>query len=317
MYQYMIRRLLQGIPVILVVTLLIFIMINLAPGDPLARLEDPTISKEDLQRRYEEMGLNDPLMVRYARWLGKFITGDMGYSMDSTRRPVANMISERVIPTLYLTIGAMIVSIVVAIPIGIISATRQYSIFDYIATFGAFLGVSMPSFFLGLLLLYIFALKFPIFPVGGFSDPMGGGTIWTNLHHAVLPVLALGMARVASMTRYMRSSMLEVIKEDYIRTARAKGLTERVVIYKHAFRNALLPIITLIGLSVPMIFGGSVIIEEIFSWPGMGRLLLRAVWQRNYTVILGGDTLFAIFVFLGNLLADFMYAVVDPRIQYD
>ncbi|MGM0436924.1 MAG: ABC transporter permease [Bacillota bacterium] len=317
MSQYMIRRLLQGIPVILLVSFLIFILINMAPGDPIARLQNPNITQEDLQAKYEELGLNDPIPVRYARWLGDFVTGDFGYSMDSTRAPVNELIAERLKPTLFLTIGAMLLSIILAIPIGIISATRQYSLFDYLATLGAFLGVSIPSFFFGLVLLFSFSLKLAWFPSGGFSDAMGVNTFFSYLHHATLPIIALGLARVASMTRYMRSSMLEVIKEDYIRTARAKGLKEKVVIYKHALRNALIPVVTLVGLSVPLLFGGAVIIEEVFSYPGMGRLLVRAVWQRNYTVIMGVDVLVAVLVFLGNLLADFLYVIVDPRIQYD
>ncbi len=317
MSQYILRRLLQGIPVVLLVSFLIFIMINMAPGDPIARLQNPNITKEDLQAKYDELGLNDPIPVRYARWLGNFIKGDFGYSMDSTRQPVNELIAERIKPTLFLTIGAMLLSIILAIPIGIISATRQYSIFDYLATFGAFLGVSIPSFFFGLVLLFTFSLKFSLFPSGGFTQATGINNFLTQLHHAALPILALGLARVASMTRYMRSSMLEVIREDYIRTARAKGLKEKIVIYKHALRNALIPVVTLIGLSVPLLFGGSVIIEEVFSYPGMGRLLVRAVWQRNYTVIMGVDVLMAVLVFLGNLLADLFYVIVDPRIQYD
>lgn len=317
MYQYILRRLVQGVPVILIVSFIIFILITMAPGDPIARLQNPNITEEDLQAKYEELGLNDPLIVRYGRWLGNFVTGDLGYSMDSTRAPVNEMIKERIKPTLFLTLGAMILSIILAIPIGIISATKQYSIFDYMATLGAFLGVSVPSFFFGLVLLFTFSLKLNFFPSGGFSNAVGENNFLVHLHYAILPIVSLGLARVASMTRYMRSSMLEVIREDYIRTAKAKGLKERVVIYKHALRNALIPVVTLVGLSVPLLFGGSVIIEEVFSYPGMGRLLVRAVWQRNYTVILGVNVLVAILVFLGNLLADFLYVLVDPRIQYD
>ena len=224
MYQYILRRLLQGIPVILIVSFLIFILINMAPGDPIARLQNPNITKEDLQAKYDELGLNDPILLRYARWLGDFVTGNLGYSMDSTRQPVNELIKDRLKPTLFLTVGAMLLSIILAIPIGIISATKQYSVFDYIATLGAFLGVSIPSFFFGLVLLFTLSLKLSLFPSGGFSDPMAEGSFFTHLHHAILPILALGLARVASMTRYMRSSMLEVIREDYIRTARSKGL---------------------------------------------------------------------------------------------
>ncbi len=317
MSQYIVRRLLQGIPVIIVTSLLIFILINMAPGDPLARLEDPSISREDLERRYSAMGLDRPLMVRYIEWLFDFVRGDFGQSMDSTRRPVREMIQERLMATVYLTFGALLFSFALSIPIGIFSATKQYSLFDYIATFFAFLGVSMPVFFFALLLLYVFSLNLGWFPLGGFSNPVGENTIFTHLHHAVLPVIALGYARVASLTRYMRSSMLEVIREDYVRTARAKGILERYVIYKHALRNALISVITLLGFQIPFLFSGAVITEQVFSWPGIGRLLIRSTFQRNYTVIMAINVIFAILLFLGNLLADIMYVVVDPRIKYD
>ncbi|MGM0421167.1 MAG: ABC transporter permease [Bacillota bacterium] len=318
MHQYLMRRLLQGIPVILIVSLAVFIIINMAPGDPIARLEDPSISREDLERRYAAMGLDEPLMVRYAGWLTDFVQGDFGYSMDSTRQPVGDLIKARIMPTIYLTLGAMLLSFIISIPIGILSATKQYSVFDYAATLFAFLGVSIPSFFFGLLLLYVFALKLNIMPTGGFTDPIATTTnVWTQLHHAILPVIALGYARAASLTRYMRSSLLEVIKEDYVRTARAKGVKERLVIYKHALRNALIPVITLMGLQIPLLFSGAVIIEEVFSWPGIGRLTVRAVWQRNYTVMMATSVIFAILVFVGNLIADMLYVIVDPRIKYD
>lgn len=318
MYQYLFRRILQGIPVILVVSLVVFIIINLAPGDPIARLEDPSISREDLERRYAAMGLDEPLMVRYADWLGNFVTGDFGYSMDSSRQPVADLLNARILPTIYLTMGALLLSFIISIPIGILSATKQYSVFDYAATLFAFFGVSIPSFFFGLILLFVFALQLDLLPTGGFQDPTATTTtVFTHLKHAILPVIALGYARAASLTRYMRSSMLEVVKEDYVRTARAKGLKERVVIYKHALRNALIPVITLLGLQVPLLFSGSVIIEEVFSWPGIGRLSVRAVWQRNYTVLMATTVIFAILVFIGNLIADMFYVLVDPRIKYD
>ncbi|MBF8438048.1 ABC transporter permease [Halanaerobiaceae bacterium Z-7014] len=318
MHQYLFRRLLQGVPVILIVSLVVFIIINMAPGDPIARLEDPSISREDLEQRYAAMGLDDPLMVRYASWLGDFVRGDFGYSMDSSRQPVANLIRVRIMPTIYLTLGAMILSFIISIPIGILSATKQYSVFDYAATLFAFFGVSIPSFFFGLILLYVFALQLDLMPTGGFQDPTAATTtVWTHLHHAILPVIALGYARAASLTRYMRSSMLEVIKEDYVRTARAKGVKERVVVYKHALRNALIPVITILGLQVPLLFSGAVIIEEVFSWPGIGRLSIRAVWQRNYTVMMATTVIFAILVFFGNLIADMFYVIVDPRIKYD
>ncbi|MEC9488696.1 MAG: ABC transporter permease [Halanaerobium sp.] len=317
MRQYIIRRILHGIPVILVVSFLIFIIINAAPGDPLSRLQNPNISKEDLAQRYESMGLNDPLLVRYARWLKGFIVGDFGYSTSSSRRPVEQIIASRIVPTLYLTAGAILISVILAIPIGIISAVKQYSVFDYLVTIFAFIGISIPTFYLALILLYLFSAQLPLFPPAGFSNPTGINNFWTYLHHAVLPILTLGLASVASLTRYMRSSMLEVIREDYVRTARAKGLKERVVIYKHALRNAIIPVITLLGMRMPFLFSGAVMTETVFAWPGMGRLIVQAAFERNYTVMMATNVIIAILVFVGNLLADITYAAVDPRIRYD
>jgi len=318
MSQYLVKRLAQGIPVIILVSIGIFILVNLAPGGPLAHLEQqPGVTEEDIQRRFEALGLDDPIHVRYLRWAGNFIRGDFGASMDSTRQPVVDLLRPRIVPTIYLTVGAMILSFAMAIPIGIIQATKQYSVFDYVGTVAAFLGVSVPNFFLGLILLFVFALHLGLFPTGGFSRPLAEDTFFTHLHHAILPVIALGTARAASLTRYMRSSMLEAIGEDYIRTARSKGLKERMVVYKHALRNALIPVITLFGLQVPLLFSGAVITEEVFSWPGIGRLTIRAVHQRNYTVILATSVIFAVLVFAGNFLADVLYTVVDPRIKYD
>lgn len=290
----------------------------MAPGDPLARLEDPNISKEDLLNKLDKMGMNDPVLVRYGRWLKNLVfKGHLGYSMNSGRRPVGEEILERMPATLYLSIGSLLFSFLVAIPIGILSATKQYSGFDYGATIMAFLGISMPSFYLALLMLYTFSLKFPIFPSGGFYSPQGNDTFWVLLYRAILPMFCLGFGGLASLTRYMRSSMLEVIREDYVRTARAKGLAEKVVVYKHALRNALIPVITILGMSLPGLISGSVLIENVFSWPGMGKLSVAATFSRNYTVMMGLNLIYAVFVYLGNLIADISYALVDPRIRFD
>lgn len=210
----------------------------------------------------------------------------------------------------------MLISWILAIPIGVYSALRQYSVADYTITVIVFIGLSLPSFFFGLVLLFVFALKIPIFPTGGMVSH-DSGSIPDILYHLILPALALGFRGIASLTRYMRASMLEVIKQDYIRTARSKGLAERVVTYKHAFRNALIPIITLFGLQIPWLISGSLITERIFSWPGMGRLSISAVFSRDYPVIMGVNILYAIMVFIGNLIADLTYAMVDPRIRFD
>ncbi len=318
MSQYLIKRLLQGIPVIIIVSIGLFVLVNLAPGGPVSHLaQQPGVTQEDIERRFQALGLDAPLHERYITWAADFIRGDFGTSMDSTRQPVIELIRPRVIPTIYLTVGAMILAFLIAIPVGILSATKQYSIFDYGATVGAFLGISVPNFFLGLILLFVFALRLDIMPTGGFSSPLQDDTFFTHLHHAILPVIALGTARAASLTRYMRSSMLEAIGEDYVRTARSKGLKERMVIFKHTLRNALIPVITLFGLQIPLLFSGAVITEEVFSWPGIGRLTIGAVHQRNYTVILATSVIFAVLVFAGNFLSDVLYTVVDPRIKYD
>lgn len=316
--KYVLRRILQSIPIILAITFIVFVLINAAPGDPLARLEDPSITKEDLMNKLEKMGMNDPLIVRYGRWLKNLVLkGHLGYSMDSARRPVTEMILERLPATLFLSVGSLLFSFIFAIPIGIISATKQYSKFDYGVTIIAFLGISMPSFYLALLMLYSFSLKIPIFPSGGFYSPDGNNGFFMLLYRSILPMFCLGFGGLASLTRYMRSSMLEVIREDYIRTARAKGLAEKVVVYKHAFRNALIPVITILGLSLPGLMSGSVLIERIFSWPGMGKMYVQAIFSRNYTLIMGYMFIYAVLVYLGNLIADISYALADPRIRYD
>ncbi|AZR72590.1 hypothetical protein BBF96_03825 [Anoxybacter fermentans] len=318
MRKYVLRRILQSIPIILAITFIVFVLINAAPGDPLARLEDPSITKEDLMNKLEKMGMNDPLIVRYGRWLKNLVLkGHLGYSMDSARRPVTEMILERLPATLFLSVGSLLFSFIFAIPIGIISATKQYSKFDYGVTIIAFLGISMPSFYLALLMLYSFSLKIPIFPSGGFYSPDGNNGFFMLLYRSILPMFCLGFGGLASLTRYMRSSMLEVIREDYIRTARAKGLAEKVVVYKHAFRNALIPVITILGLSLPGLMSGSVLIERIFSWPGMGKMYVQAIFSRNYTLIMGYMFIYAVLVYLGNLIADISYALADPRIRYD
>ncbi len=322
MRTYLIRRILQGIPVLLALSLIIFFIINLAPGDPLAGMMDPNITSEDLARRREQLGLNESIIVRYFQWITNVFKGDLGRSMRIGRRPVAEMIGgirvgDRLGNTLILSTTSILISWLLAIPIGIFSALRHYSLADHVVTFFVFIGLSLPSFFFALLSIFIFSFKIPIFPIGGLVDPGDPLTFWGVLYHMALPALAMGFMGIAGMTRYTRSSMLEVIKQDYVRTARAKGLSEKIVVYKHAFRNALIPIVTIFGLNIPSFFGGSVIIEQIFTWPGMGTLSITAVFSRDYSVIMAVNMFYAVLTYVGNLIADVLYAVVDPRIRYD
>ena len=317
MRTYLIRRILQGIPVLLALSFIIFFIINLAPGDPLAGMMDPKITSEDLARRREQLGLNDSIIVRYFNWVKNTLRGDLGRSMRIGRAPVSELLAYRLPNSIILSTTSIILSWLLAIPIGIFSALKQYSVADHTITFMIFIGLSLPSFFFGLLLIFIFAFKIPIFPIGGMGTPGMPFSFWDLLHHMALPALALGFMGIAGMARFTRSSMLEVIKEDYIRTAHAKGLAQKVVTYKHALRNALIPIVTIFGLNIPSFFGGAVIIERIFTWPGMGTLAISAIFRRDYPVIMAVNMLYSLLTYIGNLIADILYAIVDPRIRYD
>ncbi len=322
MRQYLLRRLLQVIPTLIGTTMIVFILINAAPGDPLSGLIDPTITGEALEQRRQQLGLDRPVHERYIKWVGELVLeGNMGYS-TRYRRPVADMISSRIGPTLLLTVPAMLLSLLVAIPIGVFSATRQYSKLDFFFIVLAIAGVSIPVFFLGVVMIKLISFDLRLLPVGGMVTAGVYYESWFHyagdvLKHLILPLFVLSCAQTATFVRFTRSSMLEVIRQDYVRTARAKGLSERVVIYKHALRNAIIPVITVLGLSLPVLFSGAVITEAVFSWPGMGTLLILAVQSRDYPLLMGITLLIAFMVILGNLLADIFYAVADPRIRYD
>lgn len=317
--KYLIRRILfQGIPVLLGFTFLLFLILTLAPGSPINHLRGiPDLDPAVLAQRQAQLGLNDSFFVQYFRWLSQVLKGDLGRSFDSARRPVNELIQERLMATIALSGISLLIAWVIAIPVGIFSARRQYSTFDYILTFFAFVGVSAPSFFFGLILLYVFALKLNWFPAGGFFLAGETKTFLGYVRYLTLPCLTLALGTIASITRYMRSSLLEVMPNDYLRTARAKGLKESVVVYKHALRNALIPILTLVGFMIPSIFSGAVIVENIFAWPGLGSLAIQAVNERNYPVIMGINLMFAVLIFAGSLIADLSYALADPRIRYE
>jgi peptide/nickel transport system permease protein len=316
---YMLRRLVISLPVLFGITVFTFLFINLAPGDPIDALIDPAegqrLSQADLMHLREELGLNKPLPVRYAIWLGQLARGNLGYSY-ADRRPVTELLAERIAPTLELTATSLLLSLVLAIPLGIFSALRQYSWLDYVLTLLSFLVVSVPGFFLALGAIYLFAVKLDLLPTSGMFTV---GKPWTwrdHLQHLLLPVAILSLERVGPFMRYVRSSMLEVVGQDYVTTARAKGLAERVVIYRHALRNALMPLITIVGLSLPGLFGGVVILETIFSWPGIGWLGVLSVSKRDYPVLMALGFISATLILVSNLLADICYAVADPRVRY-
>ncbi|MFZ5822869.1 MAG: ABC transporter permease [Bacillota bacterium] len=315
MRQYITRRLLQTIPILLGVSVIIFIIVHSTPGDPYAYLAGPRADPALRAKMREEMGFNDPMYVQYYRWLKKTVSGDLGFSYR-TGRPVTEMMGEAIPNTLILTGTAFLIGLTLAIPIGVASATKQYSLLDYGVTFFAFVGISLPGFFSALIAIYFLAVKYPIFPMNQMYTPGGDKSFLDLLHHLILPAVTLGLRDMASFARFTRSSMLEVLRQDYVRTARAKGLAERVVIFKHALRNGLIPVITLMGFSLPFLFGGTVIFETIFTWPGMGRLAFEAVGNRDYSILMAVNMFSALLIIAGNLVADVLYAVVDPRIRY-
>jgi peptide/nickel transport system permease protein len=322
---YLLRRILGAIPLLLGILTLIFFIIHIAPGDPTARFFNPNVAPEVIEQMRRNLGLDQPLHIQYFKWLKSFITGDFGYSFGQMR-PINEILPETLWNTLQLTGVSLVVIFVVGMLIGIVQAVRQYSVTDNVATIAALFFYSMPSFWFALMLILIFSLKASqwgwdfVLPasqmtsVGAEFLPLGE-RLWDRFLHLLLPATALGIGSAAGVARYMRGSMLEVIHQDYIRTARAKGLSERAVIFKHALRNALIPIITLLGLYLPFLLSGSVLVETIFAWPGAGRLIVDAIFQRDYPVVMATSFVIAAIVIGGNLVADVLYAAVDPRIR--
>lgn len=329
MIGYLLRRLLGSIPLLLGILTLIFFIIHLAPGDPTARFFNPNVSPEVIEQMRRNLGLDQPLHVQYFKWLSAFLRGDFGYSFGQMR-PISEILPETLWNTLQLTLISLVIIFILGMLIGIVQAVRQYSLADNVLTFLALFFYSMPSFWLALMLILLFSLKaaqwglpgwmqFPasqMMSVGAEYLPPGEQLV-DRLKHLFLPAVALGIGSAAGVARYMRGSMLEVIHQDFIRTARAKGLSERTVIFKHALRNALIPIITLLGLYLPFLLSGAVLVETIFSWPGMGRLIVDAIFQRDYPLVMATSFVIAAIVIFGNLISDVLYAVVDPRIRND
>ncbi len=316
MAAYVARRAIGSLPIILGISVAVFILINLMPGDPVDMMINPELGAlgEALKAKREALGLDRPLPVRYVAWLGEMLRGNLGYSFVNSR-PVTARILERAGATLQLMGNALLLAVVVGIPAGVFVALRQYSIVDYVTTAATFVTLSIPSFFLGLGTIYILSLRLGLLPVAGMSTLGEEFSVADRFRHLIAPMSVLGLAHAAEFMRYVRAGMLEVLREQYICTARSKGLTERVVIYKHALRNSLLPVITLLGLSIPGLLGGAVITERIFQWPGMGMLMIEAILSRDYPVLMGLNLVTALSVFFGSIIADALYAIADPRIR--
>ena len=346
MGQYIARRLLQAIPMLLLVSIILFALVNIAPGGPLtAYSRSNRIAPEKKEAIRRSFGLDKPLPLQYIIWLvgndwmaidtdGNGITdsfgtrkgvlrGDFGFSYKN-REPVLDQIVDRLPNTIYLMVATLFIVAIVAIPNGVLSAIKQYSAFDIAATTLTFMGQAIPEFWLGLILILVFYVSLDnpftgesLFPPGGMNTIGADFSVWDRIHHLILPVTMGMVSWVAWYSRFLRSSMLEVINQDYIRTARAKGQTERKVLYKHALKNALIPLVTMFALDFPYIFAGSLYVELIFSWPGMGRLYYSAATSRDYPILLAILIIGAGIVILSNLLADIAYAILDPRIRYE
>lgn len=319
---YILKRILLMIPVLFGITILSFGVMKLAPGDPTTIMTDlnPNINKEAVERIRAHYGLDQPWYVQYLKWLRNMLMLDFGRSFAPDSRPVLDKILERIPITLLINVLSMILIFVVAIPLGVMSAVKQDSLFDKGTTVFVFIGFAIPTFWLALLLMILFGVKLDWLPISGFRSLSYAHLSFPEkildvARHLILPIFVSGFAGLAGMSRYMRSNMLEVIRQDYITTARAKGLDERTVIFKHALRNALLPVITLLGLSVPGLIGGSVIFETIFAIPGMGQLFYQSVMMRDYPTVMGILVIGAVLTLVGNLLADVTYSWADPRIR--
>jgi peptide/nickel transport system permease protein len=317
MTTYIVRRALVAIPILLGITILVFFFLTLAPGDPVSAFIRPELANNESVRKIitERYGLDQPIPIRYLRWLAEAVQGNLGYSAIGGL-PILPTVSRAVLASAVLMLTALAIGIFVGIPLGVISALRQYSKLDFTLTGVAFLGVSIPSFLLGLGALWLFGLQFKLVPIGGMQNPAVPFSITDFLWHLALPAMVLGVAYIAVLMRYSRASMLEVVNQQYVTTAEAKGLPHRTVTARHAFRNALIPILTIIGLSLPEMVGGAVITESVFSWPGVGLMMVQGVQQRDYPMIMGITLFVGIAVLLANLLTDVMYAAADPRIRY-
>jgi peptide/nickel transport system permease protein len=313
MIRYLAKRLISLAPILLGVTILVFLLVHMIPGDPAEAMLGTEAAPEAVAALRQEMGLNRPLHVQYLTWVGKMLRGDLGRSLHA-RAPVTELLMDKYAATAQLGLVATLISLTIAIPAGIVSAVRKNSFVDYLATIGSLFGVSMPNFALGIMLILFFSLHLRWLPASGyvpfFESPL------ESLKYALLPAITLGTALAAVVARQTRSAMLEVLKEDYIRTARAKGLPERMVVYRHALQNSMIPIVTVVGLQIGRILGGVVITETIFAWPGIGKLVVDGIFARDFPVVQAVTLMMAFSFVVINLVVDLLYGYFDPRIRY-
>lgn len=322
MTRYIVRRLIGLVPLLIGISFLVFALMNMVPGSPISQFEfNPTIKPSDIARIQENLGLNRPWYERYFVWIGSALRGDLGISFINAQ-PVSKTISTALPNTLALSIPSILIAIVFSIPVGVFGALKRNSAFDRITTVFATIFYSMPTIWLGMLMIIFFGVQFqrwglPSLPVSGTYNLRGGGDILDRILHLIMPVVTLALVSLAGWTRYIRTQMLEVINQDYVRTANSKGLKYRSVIMGHAFKNAMLPMVTLIGLSVPDIFGGSLIVENVFGYRGMGQVTVESLNRNDYSVAMACVMFYAVLTVLGNLLADILYGVLDPRVRLD
>ena len=316
MARFLLRRLGHSLLLLLLVSIIGFAVLNLAPGGPLSQFTlTPGLSQADLDRIAAQMGLDRPLPVQYFEWLSRLFVGDWGNSYRDGA-PVLQVIWRHLFATLLLMVSSTIISVGLGTLIGVLGATRRHSAFDYLATVGAMIALSIPTFWFGLVAIYVFALELRWFPAGGMYR-IGDGSVLNFAHHLVLPSVVLALVNVAIWSRYMRASMLDVIEQDFVRTARAKGVSPRRLLWGHVMRNALIPMITLAGLQLPSLLSGALVTETVFTWPGMGRLFLDSLGYNDYPVVMGLLMFTAILVLVGNLLADILVALTDPRVRLE
>jgi len=311
---FLIRRLLQAVVLLFIVSMIGFAILHLAPGGPLSQFAaSGDMTQADLDRLSAQLGLDRPLPVQYVEWLWRLLGGDWGVSYRD-QQPVLKIIGAHIGPTMELMLSSTLLAMLLGAWIGILGAIKRYSLFDSLATIGAMIALSIPTFWFGLVIIYVFSVGLGWLPAGN-RYTVGDGSLLNRVHHLIGPCIVLALVSTAVWSRYMRSSMLEVINQDYIRTARAKGLSERYILVRHALRNALLPMITITGLQVPTLLSGALVTETVFTWPGMGRLFLDSISYRDYPTIMGILMLTAVMVLLGSLVADVLYGVADPRIE--
>jgi len=314
--RYVAKRLGFAVLMLVGVSLILFTLMRLAPGGPEAVLIGGEFSQEVAAQIRQRLGLDRPLAVQYGSWAWAAVRGDLGRSFK-TGDDVATLILDRLGPTLQLTAGALAFALVVAVPLGVLAAVRRDTIWDTVGSAVSLFGVSFPSFWLGIMLILLFSEAFHLLPPSGLSEYGQEANLGARVRHAILPTLTLGLIQMAAFMRFTRSSLLEVLRQDYVRTARAKGVPGSRVVWRHALRNALIPVVTLVGLSFPVLVGGAVLTETVFAWPGIGRLAVGAVFERDYPVIMGVNLMVAAVVITANLLTDIAYCLIDPRISYE